>query len=118
MTSTPLDTGMESEKRPGRYQVMIADNFDRDASPIQDQYFDDFEGAVQRSKEILDASLLHLYQEQMTADELTHRYKIFGDLPMIFGTEINQFSPYKYVDARAHEIIRLKESIRACSQSN
>jgi hypothetical protein len=90
-----------------KYLIKVDDNFHyMDESERSDAGgFENAEAAVKAAREIVDKSLLHLYREGMTADELYEYYQDFGDDPFIVTDDQNcQFSAWRYAEQKCREI--------------
>jgi hypothetical protein len=91
------------------YRVMIDDNFhymDKEER-VELGVFVTAEEAVAASKEVVDASLSHLFRPEMTAEQLLEQYHLFGEDPFVLaatGVETVHFSAWDYAAQRATEL--------------
>lgn len=106
LANTPLNSNISREEHM-RYRVSVDDNF---------HYMDESERtgagtyetaaeAIEVAKNIVDASLRHLYKPGMTPERLYDDYQDFGDDPYIVPRESeHSFSAWNYAKERCASI--------------
>lgn len=90
-----------------KWIVMVDDNFAfMDTSErYKDGEYDSYEEAMAKCKAIVDDYLDSALEPGMTAEQLLASYQMFGEDPFIIGNKKDDFSAWKYAEARSKELI-------------
>lgn len=90
------------------YQVETYDAFDApdDRSHLKVGNYGSAEEALARAMQVVDDFLIAHKGEFTTAGGLSGQFEAFGEVPMIFGPSVVEFSPYDYAQSRAREMYR------------
>lgn len=109
----------QSKSNAKVFAVFVDDNFHPldETERYENGEYIDCKAATAACKEIVDESLLRLYElnyrEDMTAEQLYHIYTGMGEDPFIVsGDKTCQFSAWDYAKTQCEEVIKVKKAFR------